>query len=89
MPPLKTTQVVVVVVVTFFNHNFVNCRKAHSIGSLIPLPLNDSECQNEIFRMAKQMVKERQDITGLNCIKGASGKVIVCVCVCQLQSYIN
>ena len=38
--------------------------------------LNDS-CQNEIFRMAKQMVKERQDITGLNCIKGASGKVIV------------
>jgi len=39
--------------------------------------LDDSECQNEIFRMAKQMVKERQDITGLNCIKGASGKVIV------------
>ena len=36
-----------------------------------------TECQNEIFRMAKQMVKERQDITGLNCIKGASGKVIV------------
>ena len=35
------------------------------------------ECQNETFRMAKQMVKERQDITGLNCIKGASGKVIV------------
>ena len=30
--------------------------------------LNDSECQNEIFRMAKQMVKERHDITGLNCI---------------------
>jgi len=27
--------------------------------------------------MAKQMVKERQDITGLNCIKGASRKVIV------------
>jgi len=39
--------------------------------------LNDSECQNEIFRTAKQMVKERQDITGLNCIKAASGKVIV------------
>ena len=35
------------------------------------------ECQNEIFRMAKQMVKERQDITGLNCIKGASRKVSV------------
>jgi len=39
--------------------------------------LNDSECQNEIFGMAKQMVKERQDITGLNSIKGASGKVTV------------
>ena len=39
--------------------------------------LNDSECQNEIFRRSKQMVEERQDITGLNCIKGASGKVIV------------
>ena len=37
----------------------------------------NSECQNVIFRMAKQMVKERHDITGLNCIKGASGKVIV------------
>ena len=31
--------------------------------------LNDSESQNEIFRRAKQMAKERQDITGLNCIK--------------------
>ena len=27
--------------------------------------------------MAKQTVKERQDITGVNSIKGASGKVIV------------
>jgi len=27
--------------------------------------------------MVKQMIKERQDITGLNYIKGASGKVIV------------
>jgi len=27
--------------------------------------------------MAKEMVEERQDITGLNCIKGTSGKVIV------------
>jgi len=27
--------------------------------------------------MAKQMVKKRHDITGLNCITGASGKVIV------------
>ena len=39
--------------------------------------LNDPEHQNEIFRMAKQTVKERQDITGSNCLKGVSGKVIV------------
>ena len=39
--------------------------------------LNDPEHQNEILRMAKQMVKERQDITGSNCLKGVSRKVIV------------
>jgi len=27
--------------------------------------------------MAKQMVKETQDITGSNCLKGVAGKVIV------------
>ena len=31
---------------------------------LYSVHLNDSEGQNEIFWMAKQMVKERQDITG-------------------------
>ena len=36
-----------------------------------------NEHQNEILRMAKQMVKERQDITGSNCLKRVSGKVIV------------
>jgi len=39
--------------------------------------LNAAEHQNEIFRRAKQMVKERQDITASNCLKGVSGKVIV------------
>jgi len=39
--------------------------------------LNDPNHQNEIFRIAKQMVKERKDITWSNCLKGASGKVIV------------
>jgi len=39
--------------------------------------LNDAEHPNEIFRMAKQMVKERQDITGSNSLKRVSGKVIV------------
>ena len=32
--------------------------------------LHDPEHRNEIFRMAKQMVKERQDITRSNCLKG-------------------
>jgi len=39
--------------------------------------LNDSNPQKEIFRIAKQMVKERQDITGSNCLKDVSGKVTV------------
>jgi len=33
--------------------------------------------QNEIFRIAKQMVKERQDIPGSNYLKGVSSKVFV------------
>jgi len=39
--------------------------------------LNDTEHQNEIFRMANQMVKERRDITGSSCLNRVSGKVIV------------
>ena len=31
----------------------------------------------KFLKCQRQMVKERQDITGLNCIKGASEKVIV------------
>jgi len=64
--------------------------------------LDDSECQNETFRMAKQMVIERQDITGLNCIKiqvgftclvpaypGNTGKgVVKPVYVCMLFKYL-
>ena len=32
--------------------------------------LNDPEHQNAVFRMAEQMVKERQDITASNGLKG-------------------
>ena len=39
--------------------------------------LNDSECQSEIFRRAGRMVGEGQDITGLDCVGGASGRVVV------------
>ena len=38
--------------------------------------LNDPEHQHDSFQMAKQIVKEGQDITGSNCLKGVSGKVI-------------
>jgi len=39
--------------------------------------LNDPKHQNEIFQIAKRMVKEREDITGSNCLKEISGKVTV------------
>jgi len=39
--------------------------------------LNDHNNQNEIFQIAKQMVKERQDITVSNCLKGVLDKVTV------------
>jgi len=38
---------------------------------------NDPSHQNKIFRIANHMVKERQDITGSNHLKAASGTVIV------------
>jgi len=41
------------------------------------LPPNEQHQSTEIFQTAKQMVKERQDITGSNCLKGLLGKVIV------------
>jgi len=31
----------------------------------------------KFFQIAKQMLKERQDITGSSCLKGVLGKVIV------------
>jgi len=39
--------------------------------------LNNPNHQNEISRVAKQMVKERQDIMDLHCLNGVSDKVIV------------
>jgi len=38
--------------------------------------LNSSENQNPIFRIARQMLKERQDVTGFSCLKNSSGKVV-------------
>ena len=41
--------------------------------------LNDSECQNEIFRVAKQMVKERQD--NMSCAVSIIIPFICCQCL--------
>jgi len=38
---------------------------------------NDPNHQNEIFQIAKQMVKEREDIMGSNFLKEVSGRVTV------------
>jgi len=38
---------------------------------------NDTNHQNEIFWITEQMVKEKQDITRSNCLKGVSGTVII------------
>jgi len=38
---------------------------------------NNSGNQNKIFRIAREMVKERQDVTGSNCLKDASGRMVV------------
>lgn len=35
------------------------------------------EHPSQIFKVAKQMVKERQDITGVNCLKDSEGKLVV------------
>jgi len=39
--------------------------------------LNDSGCRSGIFRVTGQMVEERRGVTGLGCVEGASGKVVV------------
>ena len=33
--------------------------------------------ENNVYRVAKQMAKSRQDVVGVNCVKDANGKVLV------------
>jgi len=33
--------------------------------------------KNNVYRVAKQMAKFRQDVVGVNCVKDANGKVLV------------
>ena len=39
--------------------------------------LNTEEGQKFVFKIAKQMAKERQDIVGVNCLKDESGNIVV------------
>ena len=39
--------------------------------------LDSKEGRENIFRIAKQKKKERQDITGTNCLKGDNGELLV------------
>ena len=39
--------------------------------------LNSTENHNQIFLIARQMIKEWQDITGFSCLKDASGNIVV------------
>ena len=33
--------------------------------------------KKNVYRVAKQMAKSRQDVVGVNCVKDANGKVLV------------
>ena len=33
--------------------------------------------KENVYRVAKQMAKSRQDVVGVNCVKDANGKVLV------------
>mgnify|MGYP007071599789 CR=1 FL=1 len=39
--------------------------------------LNTEEGQRSVFKIAKQMAKERQDVVGVNCVKDESGNIVV------------
>ena len=39
--------------------------------------LNTEEGQKSVFKIAKQMAKERQDMVGVNCLKDESGNIVV------------
>ena len=39
--------------------------------------LNTEDGQKSVFKIAKQMVKERQDMVGVNCLKVESGNIVV------------
>ena len=39
--------------------------------------LNTEEGQRSVFRIVKQMAKERQDVDGVNCLKDENGNILV------------
>ena len=39
--------------------------------------LESTERKKNVYNVAKQMAKSRQDVVGVNCVKDANGKVLV------------
>ena len=39
--------------------------------------LESTAGKQNVYRVAKQMAKSRQDVVGVNCVKDANGKVLV------------
>jgi len=39
--------------------------------------LESTAGKKNVYRVAKQMAKSRQDVVGVNCVKDANGKVLV------------
>ena len=39
--------------------------------------LESTAGKKNVYRVAKQMTKSRQDVVGVNCVKDANGKVLV------------
>jgi len=39
--------------------------------------LESAAGKKNVYRVAKQMAKSRQDVVGVNCVKDANGKVLV------------
>ena len=66
------------------NKYYVSRRNARSVALALSFPVQELVNELEItagkknvYRVAKQMAKSRQDVVGVNCVKDANRKVLV------------
>ena len=66
------------------NKYYVSRRNARSValaqertGQELVNELEITAGKKNVYRVAKQMAKSRQDVVGVNCVKDANGKVLV------------